>query len=652
MTSKIQYKKTQLGYFIDFSLWQDGLALLNFQIEQKGKNKHFNTLSMFYYSWLDLTCIQDSPEHYFNTKIASSLFYGLKREFCLVSYVIPKKGLGLRDYKFFAYPMRGLYYTVGLYLLKLSQNFLTETYEKIKTVTSFYGGSLIYKSEEIQLTRKNIYYRSFYEQFSKTVKREIEYCKQAKVVLRLDIENCFNEIDIPRLLEFIGSFVKPSVQVRMKYDVFTKEQIICLFKFISTDDRGIPQAENNIISSFIGHLYLTFGDMFVDDLLNSYRHALSSHKIIRYVDDVYISLTFREDVSKAEQSSCTHAISSQISELFYRKLNLKLNAKTKLYHLSNEKEKEEILKSIRKVSHNDGYFSYAEQISNKEKNKEKSSAELIQEKINDILTELVKIKESRIDDYFVGDSSAQRETLQQIFDDGVDNCLNKQENKSKIKQTFEAFDFDLVKVQPLEILIIIIKDEDTTACLRDFYLRKPAITIFDVDIIVKFLCQVGFTDKELIDKLSENSHMSDIVRLLNDKKISCDSPGYYNLFCMQIRNMSEMPDVLEQTRLRILNERRSAYSVALNHLVNEIHAVCIYLEKANKKTYNANDVVKCLKKRGVRHKTYVKVRNMFDRRNSNSVSHPGDETSAIWEVTKQEYIDYSKYVGECLDVLL
>lgn len=393
--------------------------------------------------------------------------------------------------------------------------------------------------------------------------------------------------------------------------------------------------------------------MFVDDLLNSYKDVLLSHRIIRYVDDVYISLTFRKNISKTEQGSCIHAISSQISELFYRKLNLKLNAKTKLYHLADEREKKDILNSIRKVSHGDGYFLNAEQINSKEEDEnERTPAELIQEKIDSIFAELIKIKKSKIDDYFVGEGSAQQEILQQIFDKSVDNYLNKEENKCKIKRTFENFDFDLVKVQPLEILVIILKDESATARLKEFYLNKSVITIFDVDLIIKFLCQIEFADKELIDKLSENSHMSDIVHLLNDKKISCDTPGYYSLFCMQMKNISRMPDVLEQTRLRILSERKSSYSVALNHLVNEIHAICIYLEQANKKTYNANNVVEYLKKKGVRHKTYVKIRNMFDRRNSNSVSHPGDETSITWEVTKQEYLDYSKYVGECLETIL
>ena len=109
--------RTQLGYFVNFDLWQDALDLLNFQIKQKTKNRHFNTLSMFYYEKLDIDCINHSTQDYFNIKISSNLFYGLKKEFSVLSYVIPKPGLGLRDYKFFTYPMRAVYYSIGLYLL-------------------------------------------------------------------------------------------------------------------------------------------------------------------------------------------------------------------------------------------------------------------------------------------------------------------------------------------------------------------------------------------------------------------------------------------------------------------------------------------------------------------------------------------------------
>ncbi|MFM7717775.1 MAG: hypothetical protein ACKO7A_35235, partial [Microcystis sp.] len=86
--------------------------------------------------------------------------------------------------------------------------------------------------------------------------------------------------------------------------------------------------------------------------------------------------------------------------------------------------------------------------------------------------------------------------------------------------------------------------------------------------------------------------------------------------------------------------------------VNEIHAVCIKQEQANKKNYDVNDVVKFLQSKGIQHEVCIKVRNLFDRRNSNRVSHPGSDESIAWEVTKEEYLDYYEHVGRCLDFLL
>ncbi len=280
--------KTQLGYFINFDLWKDALNLLDFQIKQKQKNRHFNTLSMFYYEKLDVSCLNEAKEHYFNVKVSSSLFYGLKKEFAVLSYVIPKPGLGLRDYKFFTYPMRVVYYAAGLYLLKLSQEFLIETYKKISTIEAFYGGNLNYKSEELQISPKSIYYRSFYEEFRLRVKEETKSGTKNKIFLKLDIENYFNELSISRLLNLLSHFIKPSIQANLAYDVFTKEQIICLFEFISYGKSGIPESDNNIVSNFIGYLYLFFGDLFIDKMLRENKNIIDSHKIIRYTDDIAI----------------------------------------------------------------------------------------------------------------------------------------------------------------------------------------------------------------------------------------------------------------------------------------------------------------------------------------------------------------------------
>jgi AbiA family abortive infection protein len=542
--------------------------------------------------------------------------------------------------------MRAVYYSTGLYLLKLSKEFLIETYKKIDSIESFYGGNLTYKVNKLEINPKNIYYRSFHEQFKSKIKEETKLSNASKIVLKIDIENYFNELSISTLLNLLSRFIKPSIQADLAYDLFTKEQILCLFQFISNGKSGIPQGDNNIISSFLGYLYLVFGDLFIDDILNSYKHVVNSHKIIRYTDDIYISITFKDIIDQKAQGLLVHSIASQVAETLYSQLGLKLNLKTRLYRLSQEEEKEELLKNIRTSSPSDEYFSAIQE------EESEPLTKTPQDKLEEIFEELRKIKNSRVEDYFVRGDSAQEEILQEIFDKSVEQILDKPENKEKIEKIFHGFDFNLVKVQPLEILIILLKDTTATNNFKKFCLNKTVITTGDADLIIKCLCQTNFTDQELLEKLKQNLHMSSIIDVFLDCKLNCHQPGYYNLTCIQMKKLSEMPDVLEQTRLRALSEKCASYSVALNHLVNEIHAVCIKQEQKSKKNYDVNDVVKFLQSKGIQHEVCIKVRNLFDRRNSNRVSHPGSDESLAWEVTKEEYMDYYKHVGLCLDFLL
>lgn len=92
-----------IGHFIDFALWKEALKLLNFQIASKQKNRHFSTLSMYYYESLGKSVEELEKEDYFNDRVANDLFYGLEREYSIFQYVVPKAGLGLRNYKFLTY---------------------------------------------------------------------------------------------------------------------------------------------------------------------------------------------------------------------------------------------------------------------------------------------------------------------------------------------------------------------------------------------------------------------------------------------------------------------------------------------------------------------------------------------------------------------
>jgi AbiA family abortive infection protein len=410
--------------------------------------------------------------------------------------------------------MRVLYYSVGLYLLKLSQEFLNEIYKKKDNIKAFYGGNITYKSNKLQVNKNNIYYRKFYQDFQSQVKTEIESENANKVFIELDIENYFNEISIPTLLHLLSRFVKPSIQADMKFDTFTREQIICLFEFISNKNSGIPQDENNIISGFIGYLYLVFGDLFIDDILSEYKKHFKSYKIIRYTDDIYISITFNDNISKKDQGVLIHRIASQIAEILYSELGLKLNLKTKLYKLSNNKDKEKLLRSIRQHPSKE-YSPLQEEKDDQESHNTDPKAKTPQDKLEQIFNELKKIKKIKIENYFMKGNSTQKEILQTVFEKSVEQILDKPENLNKINLIFKNFNFDLVKVQPTEILIVLLKDNETKERFQHFCLNKDLITTGDADLIVKFLCQTGFN----IDKENNNDNYELLLKLKSQTKL-------------------------------------------------------------------------------------------------------------------------------------
>ena len=173
----------RLGYFLEHSHWLEGLKLLKYQLEIKKENRHFRTLEMCYYEKLEQSLEKLEDKEYFNTRIANNLFYGLRKEFAVFPYMIPKSNLGLRRYKFMACPMRVLYYAVGIYLLELSKDYLKENHCSLDRIHASYGGKLSLNDEgKLKLKPDRIYYKTHYEEFCREVKKENKKDTERKVV--------------------------------------------------------------------------------------------------------------------------------------------------------------------------------------------------------------------------------------------------------------------------------------------------------------------------------------------------------------------------------------------------------------------------------------------------------------------------------------
>ena len=630
-----------IGYFLNYEIWQDALRLLNAHVDGQNSNKHFKTLSMIYYKKLGASVKDLEKAEFFEKYVKNNLFYGMESEFAIYPYVVPKSGLGLRNYKFFTYPMRAVYDSIGLYMFKLSDEFLTNYYRKNPNIRAFYGGGLYFENDRIVITKKNIYFSSYYRSFRNEVRREIKTHKDKKVVIRIDIQNYYDEISIPILLEQFEQNYKDSEKANLKFDTTTKEQIEFFFRFLENDRRGIPQSDNNILSSIIGYLYLVFGDLLIDGELRKDPNIIEHYKIIRYVDDIFVSIKFKDTVDSNAQKEYIEMIGTRISDLLFYKLGLRLNPKTRFFWLDNPKHLDELEASLKKVS--PSYYSGLEEIDD----------ETLENKINNVFDELRKLKESSVEpETFEHELSD--EILKEVFDKRVAQMLEKAGNKKRIRQVFKNFDFNRVKEYPLPMIIIILKDQSVENAFREYLLHRQNITSKDVDLMLTYLCQIDFSDNEVLNLLKNYAPMSKIISKVTNPDLAHLQPGYYGLQNNQLQILTTLPDVIEQIRHRVFNERIASYSVALNHLLNELHGICYQIDgNGNKsKEYDANQVVQFLQAQGISHNICIGVRRLFDRRNTNQVSHPGSANFLAWSVSQSEYWQYHQIVSECLGILI
>lgn len=644
---------SQFGQFLEHRHWIQALELLENQLDRKKSNRHFWTLEMSYYEKLRPSFNRLRSDQYFSSKISNSLFYGLSREFAVVPYTIPKSNLGLRRYKFMTCPMRVLYYAVGIYMLELSKDYLQENHTTQDRIRACYGGNVQF-NEHGNLIKKSksnpdpIYYRPHYDNFCEEVVKETENDTERKVVIRLDVQNFFDELSIPKLLDLLAISVDDSVKARLHYNEATCGQIISFFDFVACGTSGIPQSDNNIISDFIGYLYLAFGDLFLDDELCHNRDSIENHAVLRYVDDIYVSVIFKGKDSDLRGKF--NPLAARIADCLHQKLGLRLNPKTTIYRLKEKSDREALKHNLKAVSRDDDTFD--------------QSTTPPAEKITNIFKQLEKLKRFPIGPYFQEhlerkgvkghfDQDVFREVLKGVYDWEVENKLANPKYRSRIEEVFlgsGGFDFELVNAYPIPIIVLISKSRDVDSQFRRYLRRKKRLTSRDIILTLRYLCQTRFTTNELLNLLTQDPVMKQIVDIFKRKGLSPKPIGYYELTKAQTLKIAK-PHIIEQIRLRVLCEQKEDYSVALSHLHNEFHAICHFLDvnAPALKSYKRPKVEEFLRTQEVPIETKTQVLKLFDRRNKSLVPH-ADPIASL--VNKDDYEDYRRHVGKCLKYLL
>jgi len=640
-------KKLQAGYFLPYELWSSAKKLLDYQVNDKSKYKTYNTLNFYYFDKVKALTKSVGEKTYYKERVSNNLFYALEREFYFHKYTVPKTGIGLRNYFFFSYPMQQLMYAFGLYLLRTTQQFLVD--KKSNKIKSFYGGDLKFDegTKELVLNKDTTLYYKHYQSFKKELINATKDPNE-KVFLRLDIQNYFDNISIAKLLDLIGASVKPSDLKIYNFDSSTKEQIEFYYRFLNNGIDSIPQSDNNIISNFISHLYLTFGDFIIEDAINELDNEYKiviDYKIIRYVDDIYISLDFKTfDIFELQYTDDTrngfiYQLLNKIADEFFKQLNLRFNGKAELFRIGNVNERQNLLDLIKKVSED-----YPEPESDKDI--------AVAEKVNRLLGLIDDIKARDVSQVYKDLSRQESETLKDVYDKAVLGLMSTVANVARLEVKFADFNFDLLRVYPQPLIILLTICPVAKSRLEKYLLNKTNLTTFDRGLLVVLLCQSGFSNQALFNKLQANEQLKPIFEFMKFKKVVDNkNTGYYKIDIKKLATLTKQVSFIEQIRQRIYSERQGHYSIALNHLLNEIQLACCIIEGKDIKTFSEPAVETFLTSKGVDNPTKTKISNLFNRRNNNPVSHPGSDSRVAWAVDKTEYNEYKTNVAKTFEAI-
>lgn len=270
------------------------------------------------------------------------------------------------------------------------------------------------------------------------------------------------------------------------------------------------------------------------------------------------------------------------------------------------------------------------------------------------LITLVQLAQDTPSDIGKAEAPCNHEAFKEIYDKRISNLLNKQENVNRLTMLMSQLNWELMKLAPQELTILLLKCPDLQADYLQFLNNKDTLTTRDIELITTLLCHEPTVQLAMMNKLKADPIMSRIAETITSAQVIPADPGYFGLGATQLQRVSILQVVIEQIKLRVLNEDLERYSVALNHLVNEFQSVCRSLSATPQgKEFDANATVQFLQDQYISHELCIKIRNLFDRRNLNQVSHAaGEDDQPSWGVSSQEYSDYKDAVGECLRAIL
>ena len=592
--------------------WQQAHDLLSYQLErlEDGKNKHLRSLSLFsYLEHVKKNSIYSGTD-YFKTYVQSELFWGMNKEFFVIKYGVPKGKLDTRTYRILSLPMRLIHYSYGVYLLRLTEGFLEETIKKNKRIKSFYGANLKLEKDKLILSPGRIWFFEQYRDFKKTLKYSLKKnTGKNKIALTLDVASFYDNINLKLMMSRLSKVLSNSTKIREKFAGSNLQEITEFYDYLMTGE-GIPQSDNDLVSDFIAFLFLSLVDLSLEDLIAETLPAFE-FTIVRFVDDYSIVIEFDAALEKAFVFNSVRALSERIADLFFYEWELRLNSKADIFDLEKPEDLERFMKKIKKVS-NPYAFIESEDV----EDGLVDSAQEILAKINELKAGYSKNIFSTVDGDF--------EILKKIYSPQVQNLFKRADIKADFESAFSNVDFSFVKICPREITCLMSLSPSIWENYVLFLVAMPTPSSRDANLINQALCQSEFQDNRLIQKLSEIQPFSAIKKLIQDAVIDLDSISYLNLNVRQTEILIESKYLISQVKNRSFAQKEKNLALATNHLCTEIIELYVLLTNRSRKELKeitALNILEWSTLVGCPNADKINIKNLFDRRNNNGISH-------------------------------
>jgi hypothetical protein len=342
-------------HWLEFIDWQNACKLLDYQQSRKAENKHFNTFSMNAYQSIltDEMKQEIETEDFFKYYIQTGFILSDETRIYSNLYPQPKGVLKYRKWIFLSLHMRLLYYAIGLHFARIIK------LNPVERVQARYGGDIqsFDTNGKLQLTASSVYYKKSYSSFYKkaSIRAKDKLIKKIDptldcCVIRLDIENFFEHIDIDKL--FTQGFA-------FENDIHQNKRLsIKLFlQLLNQNHQGLPQTCNDVVAGYISWLYLRKFDEALSTYMSELK-AIYKFRVERYCDDTHIFIYFLKGQNEAFVKQVAKEVINWCKSFYWKEYQLRLNNKSVYYHLNNEKERKDYQTSLKITSQHEDFLNF------------------------------------------------------------------------------------------------------------------------------------------------------------------------------------------------------------------------------------------------------------------------------------------------------